>query len=211
MNRKNTILIGAACAVLLLVGSNIYFVAQSSRLSGQLIHVSTLLSTMTRNKIADQEYNLRREYAQIQATEGQILGLQVSLGDRAERVPLADFARSGRVYLYFSPNVCEACLYNELEMQDSLHAQRLFDTPVTILASKEYIQNLRAKFQDRALPCEYAVVDYASADPESILRRMNEPLLFGWDGGRPEDIFVPSKINPTYSEVYYRYIQSKTQ
>lgn len=207
---KKTVLFAAIFVIVLLIGSNIYFIAQSGRLSGQLVQVATLVRETARNRATDNEYYLRREYAKIQATEDQIAALRVfSVGDDFG-VPMAGFVGGDnygrRLYMYFSPNVCEVCLYNEMEMQDSLYAQGGFDRKVTILASREYAQNLRAKFQGRGLSCDYAVVDYESLDPESILLAMNEPLLFRWEGGRPRDIFVPSKSNRKYSEMYYRYL-----
>lgn len=210
MNKK-TLFAAAIIVIVLLVGSNIYFIAQSGRLSAQLMQVSAIVRETAKNKVTDNEYYLRREYARIQATDDQIAGLRILAPGGSETRSLADFAAKGnddgrRLYMYFSPNVCEACLYNEMEMQDSLHAQSRFDRKVTILASKEYAQNLRAKFQGRALSCDYAVVDYESIDPESILVTMNEPLLFRWEGDRARDIFVPSKSNRRYSEMYYSYL-----
>lgn len=209
MNKK-TLFAAAIIVIVLLVGSNAYFIAQSGRLSAQLVQVSAMVRETAKNKVTDNEYYLRREYARIQATDDQIAALRFLVSGSRETRSLADLADGDddgrRLYMYFSPNVCEACLYNEMEMQDSLHAQGRFDRKVAILASKEYAQNLRAKFRGRALSCDYAIVDYESLDPKSILLMMNEPLLFRWEEGRARDIFVPSKSNRRYSEMYYRYL-----
>lgn len=209
MNTR-TIIVTMLAGMIVLAGTAVYFMIQSNRLSGKLVLASKLIQEATKNNLTDNEYYLRREYARIRATDERIAELKIFSVGQKDHMPIADFAGrradARRLYMYFSPTVCEACLYNEMEMQDSLFAHGKFGLEVTILASKDYIQNLRAKFQGRKLSCDYAMVDYGALEAGSILMTINEPLLFRWDEGRAKDIFVPSKSNRRYSELYYRYL-----
>lgn len=213
MAENRNIVRGLACVVFVLLTLGVYFLVQCNRLSQELVEASLLIRQAAQRNRIDREYNLKREQVRIQATDEQLSALRVVLpGEGNESILFSDFV-VGRndersVYMYFSSNVCEVCLYNEMEIQDSLYRRGDFDNRLTILAPKDYIQNLRAKFQGRTLPCDYVVVDYESFAPGSALRIMNEPLLFRWREGRARDIFVPSKINRAYSEIYYDYLNS---
>ncbi len=92
---KKTLLAAAIIVIVLLVGSTIYFIAQSSRLSTQLVQVSAIVRETAKNKVVDNEYYLRREYTRIQATDDQIAGLRILTPEGSETQSLADFAVKG--------------------------------------------------------------------------------------------------------------------
>ncbi len=210
MTTPRTLLILSISFNLLLIVATFYFIVRTFHLSEQLVQASAIINETIKNQITDHEYRLRREQTRIHVTAQQITHLQIIETKNSSRISIADLAqRDGDntcLYMYFSPNVCEACLYNEIGIQDSLYTQNRLNHNITILAPKYYIQNLQAKFQRLQASYNYAIVDYDSIPQNNILRLMNEPLLFRWKDKTAIDIFIPSKSNSKYSELYYNYL-----